>query len=245
VIISDDLARIVDARGEGASATQRIVDPGVGAAAQEEAVDAGGGEVIPDDLTRGIDAVCDGRTAARRSMEGGGRGEEAAIRVVQEAVPPPAGVEVIPDDLARIVDAVGFGFIGGRGIVDSGVGATAFEEAVDAGAGPVLPDDLIRIIDAECEGRTAVGRRIVEVGVGVDWHDTGSSLIVSLAEGSIGKLSRYQTLARPELAFREQHQCSSHDVDRSGLLDTSTVAIISRPTANVSQCPRRAPIRHA
>jgi hypothetical protein len=63
-------------------------------------------------------------------------------------VPHEAGVEVIPDGLTRIVDAVGYGFVGGRGIVDSGVGATAFEEALRARTDHLLPDDLVHIESA-------------------------------------------------------------------------------------------------
>ena len=36
-----------------------------------------------------------------------------------------AGIEISPDDLARVVDAECKGAVGGRGIVDSGVGAAA------------------------------------------------------------------------------------------------------------------------
>ena len=43
-----------------------------------------------------------------------------------------AGVEVLPDDLACGVDAECLGAVGGQGIVEGGVGATAEEEAVDA-----------------------------------------------------------------------------------------------------------------
>jgi len=63
-----------------------------------------------------------------------------------------------------------------------------------------------------------------------------------MQRASIGKLSRYQTLARPELHSASGARCSSHDADRNGPLDMSTVAVTSMPTA-IS--PRRAPIRHA
>jgi hypothetical protein len=49
----------------------------------------------------------------------------------------------------------------------------------------VLPDDLARGVDAKRLG-VVVGRGIIEGGVGIDWHDAGSSLIVLLAEKSIG-----------------------------------------------------------
>ena len=81
----------------------------------------------------------------------------------------------------------------GRGIIESGVGPVAIEEAVCVVVRvDVLPDDLARRVDAKrlC---VVVGRGIIEGGVRIDWHDTGSSLIVSLPEnvgreaGSISK----------------------------------------------------------
>jgi hypothetical protein len=40
---------------------------------------------------------------------------------------------------------------------------------------------LIHTVDGVCGG-PAAGRRIVEGGIGVDWHEMGSSLIVWLTE---------------------------------------------------------------
>jgi hypothetical protein len=52
---------------------------------------------------------------------------------------------VPPHDLARGVDALCNGAGGGRqGIIEGGVSATAFEEAVVAAAILVLPDDLVQ-----------------------------------------------------------------------------------------------------
>jgi hypothetical protein len=81
-------------------------------------------------------------------------------------------IKVAPDDLAGVVDAIRKGAVGGRGIVERGVGAAAVEEAVCAAGVVVLPDDLARVVDAVCIG--AAGEGIVEGGVGIDWHDTGS-----------------------------------------------------------------------
>src|SRR5262249_47907693 len=109
-------------------------------------------------------------------------GKDAAIGVVQEAVLAD-GVEVIPDDLARGVDAVCHGVASGQGIVESDVSAAAFEEAVESERGVLVKaHDLAGVVDAKRLGVAAGGQRIVEGGVGIDWHDTGSSLIVSLAK---------------------------------------------------------------
>src|SRR5262249_44955618 len=45
-----------------------------------------------------------------------------------------------------------------------------------------VEDDLVRIIDPECLGGAGAGRGILEGVEDIDWHDTGSSLIVSLTE---------------------------------------------------------------
>jgi len=76
-----------------------------------------------------------------------------------------AGIEISPHDLARGVDADRKGALGGRGIVESGVGAAgaaAVEEAVGAVVVGVLPDNLPNIVDTKCSG-TGGGRGIVEV----------------------------------------------------------------------------------
>ena len=158
----------------------RIVEGGVDAAAVEEAVVPGVGvDVSPDDLARGVDAECKGAASAQGIVEGG---VGAAVRVVEEAVAAVA-VLVIPDDLARGVDAVCNGAPGGQGIVNGGVGATAKEEAIEAAGVRVNPDDLARVVDAvrSCAAGLRGGRGIVEGGVGVDWHDTGSSMICAKA----------------------------------------------------------------
>src|SRR5262249_61087517 len=87
-----------------------------------------------------------------------------------------------PADLAGAVDAGGKGAPGGQGKVEGGVSAAAKEEAMLAGGVLIGPDDLIRIIDAECLGSADKGQGIVEGVEDMDWHDTGSSLIVPLAE---------------------------------------------------------------
>jgi hypothetical protein len=91
------------------------------------------------------------------------------------------GVRVIPDDLAGAVDAVCKCAVGtGIGIVDGGENATAFEEAVEAAPALVDPDDLVRTIDPERLGGAGEGGGIVERVEDIDWHDTGSSVIVPL-----------------------------------------------------------------
>src|SRR5262249_39925568 len=96
----------------------------------------------------------------------GAAAEEEAVRG--------GGTDIVePDDLARGVDAVGLGATrDGHGIVEGGVSAAAEEEAVKAGVVTVPPDDLPCGVDALWTGfrQPAAGRRIVEGGVGVDWH---------------------------------------------------------------------------
>src|SRR5437660_1744861 len=90
----------------------------------------------------------------------------------------------MPDHLARGVAGGRWGAVGGQRILEGGVSAAAVEEAVvDAGVG-VRTDDLATGVDALCEGTVwGVRQRIVEGGVGVDWHDAGSVVIVSLRAG--------------------------------------------------------------
>ncbi len=80
------------------------------AAATEEAVEAAGVAVFPDNLACIVDARCNG------SSGGGGGGiierGEGAGTATQEAVGLDAGVGKRPDDLACIVDAVGRGAAG-------------------------------------------------------------------------------------------------------------------------------------
>src|SRR5262249_51570637 len=85
------------------------------------------------------------------------------------------------DDLARVVDAKCAGGPGGQGIIDDGKRATAEQKAVDGAAGfNVLPGDLARVVDAKRLGGKDQGN--VKSAIAIDWHDTGSSVIVSLAE---------------------------------------------------------------
>src|SRR5215831_8446917 len=65
-------------------------------------------------------------------------------------------------------------------MVEGGVGAAAIEEAMVT-AVEVISDDLAQIVDPGCDCAVAAGggRRIVQRCVGIDWHDTGSSVIVS------------------------------------------------------------------
>jgi hypothetical protein len=62
-------------------------------------------------------------------------------------------VPVISDDLACVVGALRNGFVGGRGIVDGGVFASAQKEAVAAAGVAVKPDDLAEAVDATCLGK--------------------------------------------------------------------------------------------
>jgi hypothetical protein len=80
---------------------------------------------------------------------------------LKKAVAVADGVSVSPDDLARVVDARCNGSVGSRGIVERGVGPTAIEEAVTAGAVAVQPDNLAHIVDAKRFG-VAAGEEIVE-----------------------------------------------------------------------------------
>jgi hypothetical protein len=65
---------------------------------------------------------------------------EEAVLTPQRAVAPD------PDDLARAVDAVCKGAVGSQGVIKGGVGATAFEEAVEAGGVLIEADDLVQIV---------------------------------------------------------------------------------------------------
>src|SRR4029077_310535 len=132
-------------------------------------------EIRPDDLARIINAVglCACAAGIGQGIIEGGVGAAA----VKKAVVAEAGILVSPDDLARVVDAESLGDVGRRGVVESGVSTAAVEEAVSAIA-DVLPDDLACAVDPKCLGISAV----VYGGVGIGWHDTGSSVIVSLAE---------------------------------------------------------------
>src|SRR6266446_4548665 len=232
VEMAHDLARIVHAQCNGIADGQGIVEGDVLETSEKEAMDAAGGLVNANDLLRGIDAACKGVLGSRIGDIEVGRGD-ATIRVVQEAVVA-AAIAVKPDDLACIVDAECSRVGGGEGIVESRVAPVVIEEAVHAAGVAVTPDDLARSVDAKrlC---VVVGRGIIEGGVRIDWHDTGSSLIVSLPENVGREAGSISNLTRPEL-----HQLTR--ANRSGPLDMSAVAMMSLPTAIG---PRRASIRHA
>jgi len=140
-------------------------------------VRAGGVEIAPDDLARAVDAL--------RSRETGGPGSvKRGIRAAAQEEAVLAGVVVVrPDGLAQVVDAKCLRAQGGHGIVEGGVSAAAQEVAMAAGGVVIVPDDLVRIIDADCLGGAGKGQRIVEGVEGIDWHDPGSSVIVSTAVG--------------------------------------------------------------
>src|SRR5262245_7804416 len=71
-IVPDDLARVVDGRGERAfeGVCRRIVEGSVKAAVQEEAVVAAAVGVIPNDLARLVDAPCNRFHGSSRIVEG-------------------------------------------------------------------------------------------------------------------------------------------------------------------------------
>jgi hypothetical protein len=70
-VIPNDLARTVDAECLGTAGGQGIVERGVKAAAQEEAVLAGGVLVSPDDLARTVDAEYLGTGGGQGIVESG------------------------------------------------------------------------------------------------------------------------------------------------------------------------------
>src|SRR5262245_37699978 len=98
-----------------------------------------------------------------------------------------AGIEISPDDLARGVDAECKGADGGRGIVESGVGATAVQEAVDAaGVVGVLPDNLAKTVDTKCSGAGG-GRGIVDWSVDTVGEEEGvlDATVVDVPAGDL------------------------------------------------------------
>src|SRR4029077_19893351 len=106
----------------------------------------------------------------------------------------------------------------------------------------VIPDDLAGNVDAGSNGGKADRQGLVEGRVIIGRHDLGSLCDrLSCREASIGKLSRYQTLARPEL-----HPEAGCDAARTTGIAVfpwtrPPVAMTSTPTVIA---PRRAPIRH-
>jgi hypothetical protein len=72
---------------------------------------------------------------------------------------------------------------GRHGIVERGVSAAVGIEDIAVGATvlvSVRPDDLACIVDAVCVGVADFGQGIVEGRVDIDWHHTGSTVIVAL-----------------------------------------------------------------
>src|SRR5262249_12698825 len=146
--------------------------------------------------------------------------------------------------LARVVDAKGSRAIGAQGVVKGGKGAPAVEEASVATRAYVPTDDLARVVDAVCK-RAAGDQGIVEVGVGIHWHDPCSSVIVCLAESVDQKAEPVSNLLSLSCIPRAAHNAARTTWIAVVFWTRQTVAVTSMPTANVSQCPRRAPIRHA
>ena len=137
--LPDDLARVVDAEGNGGA--RRFGEGGEVSPAVKEAVDDVVGNELPDDLARGVDAAWS-RAAVGQGIVKGGEGATA----VEKPVPVTIRVVVSTDDLTRVVDAER-NVINGQGIVESGEGidwhGTAssviaqFTESVDRKAEPV------------------------------------------------------------------------------------------------------------
>src|SRR3954447_6553193 len=90
-------------------------------------------------------------------------------------------VVVLPDDLAQVVNAERCREAGGERIVDRSVRAAAVEEPVGAAEVTEQPDNLARTVDPPATG-AADGQRIVEGRIGIDWHDSAFSVIISRAE---------------------------------------------------------------
>jgi hypothetical protein len=158
-VFPDDQAGVVDAGGKGTPGAKGIVEGGVGAAAVEEAVVAGGAvPVIPDDLARVVDAQRKGAGAPGHAGQGiieGGVGATA----VEKAVGDQVAVLVTPNNLPRIVDTGWSGKAAGK--FNGSVTPPAEKEAYPL---CVPPDDLASVVDAGCGGAAAL--RSIEGGVG-------------------------------------------------------------------------------
>src|SRR5204863_2932996 len=119
-------------------------------------IEAGAVGVIPDDVTGIVDAVGDGRAAAKRGSNGCGGVVERrvdAVAVEKAMSFRISGNKVIPDDFTGIVDAGGEGPTGCQRVVERRVDAAAVEKAVTSSAGDQIPsgvksDDLAAIVDA-------------------------------------------------------------------------------------------------
>src|SRR5215831_4628436 len=136
--------------------------------------------VLPHDLAHIVDPACNGIAWDSEGIIDGGVRAAAKKKAVGAY-----GIDVNPDDLALGVDAVRKGAAGstagGEGVVDGGVSAAAKEETVESGGVSIPPDDLVRITDAGCHRGASNVRGVVEGVEDMDWHDTGSSLIVSFS----------------------------------------------------------------
>jgi len=98
VVMSDDLARGVDAGGLAAEGGEGIIDGGENAPAEKEAMGVALREST-DDLPRVVDAECPGVGGEGQGIVDGGEGaaaQEVSVRAV--------GVAELSDDLAHVVD---------------------------------------------------------------------------------------------------------------------------------------------
>ena len=138
-VVANDLAHIVDARCTRDVARRGIVEGGVGAAAEQEAVhvaDAVG--VAPGDLAGVVDAECSGGPRKGHGIVEGG----VAAAAEEEAVKA-AAVLVRPHDLAHIVDAHCTRADGARGrVIEGGVAAAVEEEAVPVARAVGVPPTI-------------------------------------------------------------------------------------------------------
>jgi hypothetical protein len=95
----------------------------------------------------------------------------------------------------------------------------------------VKPDDLVRAIDAVCLSGAGQGGGIVEGIEDIDWHDTGSSLIVSLAESVDRKAEPVSNLLSLSCIPRAAHHAAR----------TTWIAVVPwthQPWQSL-RCPRR------
>jgi len=109
----------------------------------------------------------------------------------------------------------------------------------------IISNNLIRVVNTPCYGGPGNSRGIVDGGVGIDWHDTGSSLSVSLAESLNRKAEPLSNLLGPSGIPRGAVQCSSHNAERSGRPDISTVTTVLADGFFYAVRAARLPIRHA
>jgi hypothetical protein len=143
------MAILVDAQRVGVERSG-IIEGGVDTAVVEEATQvAVAVGVIPNDLSRGVDAFRKRAAGAKWIVKAvGGKGiveggVGGAVGIVEKPVRGVGVVEVNPDDQSRAVDPVGLGVVVGQRIVEGGVGAAVgvVEESVRAGVVDVPADD--------------------------------------------------------------------------------------------------------